>query len=70
MEYVVLPRAPVDASDWARTTRAQLNPSMEGRPADQAGEAGYHVEIRLPSGKPALLLDTGSVGNLAGDEWA
>ena len=23
----------------------------------------------LPNGKPALLLDIGSVGNLAGDEW-
>eukprot|EP00969_Alexandrium_andersonii_P291723 12893379-Alexandrium_andersonii.AAC.1 len=68
MEYVVLPRTPVDASDWARTTRAQLNPSMESRPADQAGEAAYHVETRFPNGKPALLLDIGSVGNLAGDE--
>ena len=29
----------------------------------------FHVETRLPSGKPALLLDIGSVGNLAGDEW-
>ena len=29
----------------------------------------YHVETRLPNGKPALLLDIGSVGNLAGDEW-
>eukprot|EP00969_Alexandrium_andersonii_P190490 8415244-Alexandrium_andersonii.AAC.1 len=67
MEYVVLPRTPVDASDWARTTRTQLTPSMEGRPADQVGEAARHVETRLPNGKPALLLYIGSVGNLAGD---
>ena len=29
----------------------------------------FHVETRLPNGKPALLLDIGSVGNLAGDAW-
>ena len=28
----------------------------------------YHVATRLPNGKPALLLDSGAVGNLAGDE--
>ena len=33
------------------------------------GPTVYHVETRLPNGKPALLLDIGSVGNLAGDEW-
>ena len=27
------------------------------------------METRLPNGKPALLLDIGSVGNLPGDEW-
>ena len=29
----------------------------------------FHVETRLPNGKPALLLDMVSVGNLAGDDW-
>eukprot|EP00969_Alexandrium_andersonii_P079808 3518419-Alexandrium_andersonii.AAC.1 len=69
MSYVVLPRTPIDASEWASTTRTQLNPTMEGRQADREGEVAYHVETGLPNGKPALLLDIGSVGNLAGDEW-
>eukprot|EP00969_Alexandrium_andersonii_P159638 7053706-Alexandrium_andersonii.AAC.1 len=69
MSYVVLPRAPIDASERARATRTQLDPATEGRQADREGEAAYHVETRLPNGKPALLLDIGSVGNLAGDEW-
>eukprot|EP00969_Alexandrium_andersonii_P049497 2172603-Alexandrium_andersonii.AAC.1 len=68
MSYVVLPRAPTDASEWARTTRTQPNPAAEGRQADREGEAAHHVETRRPNGKPALLLDIGSVGNLAGDE--
>ena len=32
-------------------------------------ERQYHVETKLPNGEPALLLDIGSVGNLAGDQW-
>eukprot|EP00969_Alexandrium_andersonii_P252101 11142314-Alexandrium_andersonii.AAC.1 len=67
MSYVVIPRTPIDASEWARTTRTQLNSTTEGPPADRGGEAAYHVETRLPNGKPALLPDIGSVGNLAGD---
>ena len=30
----------------------------------------YHVRTRLPDGRPALLIDPGSVGNLGGDQWA
>ena len=29
----------------------------------------YHVETSLPDGRQALLLDIGSVGNLAGYQW-
>ena len=30
----------------------------------------YHVQIRLLDGRPSLLVDPGSVGNLCGDAWA
>lgn len=30
----------------------------------------YHVQTRLADGRPALLIDPGSVGNLCGDGWA
>ena len=38
---------------------------------DQLSMAGaFPVETALADGRPALLLDIGSVGNLAGDQWA
>ena len=30
----------------------------------------FHVHTRLPDGRPCLLIDPGSVGNLCGDKWA
>ena len=30
----------------------------------------YHSETRLQDGRPSLLIDPGSVGNLCGEEWA
>ena len=30
----------------------------------------YHIRSQLPDGRPALLIDPGSVGNLCGDRWA
>ena len=30
----------------------------------------YHVQTRLTDGRPALVIDPGSVGNLSGDAWA
>jgi len=30
----------------------------------------FHVQTRLPDGRPSLIVDPGSVGNLCGDEWA
>ena len=43
-------------------------------PAMFAGQAVsgeyYHSQTRLPDGRPCLLIDPGSVGNLCGDKWA
>ena len=30
----------------------------------------FHVQTRLADGRPSLLIDPGSVGNLSGDAWA
>ena len=37
---------------------------------DQAEDTAYHIRSQLPDGRPALLIDPGSVGNLCGDQWA
>ena len=33
-------------------------------------EYHYHTNTRLADGRPALVIDPGSVGNLCGDRWA
>ena len=30
----------------------------------------FHIHTRLPDGRPCLLIDPGTVGNLCGDKWA
>ena len=30
----------------------------------------YHIRTQLPDGRPSLIIDPGSVGNLCGDRWA
>ena len=37
-------------------------------PADR--EQAFHTETRLTDGRPAILIDPGSVGNLGGGDWA
>ena len=32
--------------------------------------SSYHVQTRLADGRPSLVVDPGSVGNLSGDSWA
>ena len=70
---MVIPNTFADADDWTLsggTSFGQRQPTG-GRQAEGEAPAPavYPVETRLASGKPALLLDIGSVGNLAGDEW-
>ena len=35
-----------------------------------ANDHAYHIQTRLPDGRPAFIVDPGSVGNLCGDKWA
>lgn len=51
--------------------------SATERPSDEHTEAetiarltSYHIRTRLADGRPALVVDPGSVGNLCGDVWA
>ena len=47
--------------------RGPYYPTFE--PHGQAAPA-YHMQTRLRDGRPALLIDPGSVGNLCGSDWA
>ena len=70
--YVVIPNTFADDADWtAGGTSFGQQRLSGGRLTDRetATPTVYPVETRLSNGKPALLLDIGSVGNLAGDEW-
>ena len=71
--FVVMPNTFSDANELIQGHTAFGNQIPLGsRMAEpwQGGGPGYHVEARLTNGKMALLLDIGSVGNLAGGEWA
>ena len=37
---------------------------------DRPTVMNYHSQTRLGDGRPAIIVDPGSVGNLAGDKWA
>ena len=40
------------------------------RPSTQEDYRVCHFQTRLADGRPALIVDPGSVGNLCGDAWA
>ena len=69
--YAVLPNTFSDANEWVIGCTGFQHEVTGHRQVNSASSSPtiYHVETRLPNGKPALLLDIGSVGNLAGDEW-
>ncbi len=59
--------------DEERTAASDLSPRptlMIHMSEERAGTAVYNVNTRLPDGRPALIVDPGSVGNLCGDKWA
>ena len=45
-----------------------MGTSSESRSAEATD--AYHIQTRLTDGRPALVVDPGSVGNLCGDAWA
>ena len=80
--YVILPSTFSDYTDWISTNvgdglgnaatvvanSSRLPTSMPAPSNDF--EQTFHTETRLKDGRPAILIDPGSVGNLGGDEWA
>ena len=68
----MIPSTFTDANDWVV---GQTGFGSEVATGDRTGDGStfapriYHVENRVPNGKPAFILDIGSVWNLAGDEW-
>jgi hypothetical protein len=68
--YVVIPSSFTDANEWVTGNIGfSQGPAGDRQVESQVPSCTlYHVETRLPNGKPALLLDIGSVGNLVGDE--
>ena len=78
--WIMLPSTYTDAADWVAISGNGGNHSVETG-HEQSGHDGqdtslshsheaYHVDTRLRDGRPAILIDPGSVGNLGGDQWA
>ncbi len=72
--FVVLPDTCADAEDWMSVSSA-LRPTDRCEQDQEANSMAnwnaqaYHTATRLTDGRSSLLLDIGSVGNLAGDLW-
>ena len=70
--FMVIHSTCTDANDWVvgQTGFGADTPAGDRQvDGSSAVPRVYHVETILPNGKPALLVDIGSVGNLVGDEW-
>ena len=60
-----------------RSQEAQV-PVFQGATGSTAGSstawlsapASFHIQTRLVDGRPSIIVDPGSVGNLCGDKWA
>ena len=69
--FVVYPTTQQDAVEWKCDTYLGYGEVKAPPPIKVRGNptSSYHAETQLPSGESALMLDIGSVGNLAGDIW-
>ena len=47
----------------------QAGRDFEG-PSLLTGPPAFHIQTRLAGGRPSIIVDPGSVGNLCGDKWA
>ena len=70
-----------DPQDSGEQVPSPLSDSSESQEADAAAaqanssffsedSLGYHIRTQLPDGRPSVIIDPGSVGNLCGDRWA
>ena len=62
--------APQAVSPACTRTAIMLMRTAEGEEYTEPSAITFHIQTRLPDGRPALIVDPGSVGNLCGDKWA
>ena len=60
---------PSEHDTWANNLKTNNPQSPDGVDQTEDGNLCFHTETRLRSGEPGILIDPGSVGNLAGSEW-
>ena len=74
LSYVVLPSTFADYNEWISTNVGDAlgssNPQPQRSRYDGCVTHAFHTETRLSDGRPAVIIDPGSVGNLGGDQWA
>jgi hypothetical protein len=70
-----------EAAAWDMVTSLEVNslptttsPSVSAA-ATSSGQpleapSLFHIQTRLADGRPSIIIDPGSVGNLCGDKWA
>ena len=76
--FIVLPSTYVDASLWESSSGHAIGNSVSRvgdaseaalEESTRSGEKTFHADTRLDDGRPSLLVDPGSRGNLAGSQW-
>jgi len=69
--FPTIPATYHDQEAWNVARGLIINPnSAKARPLPKARPGVFHTQTHRYNGRPAFLLDTGSWGNLNGDEWA
>jgi len=71
--YIVYPETHADAQAWRATSAGTIldrgERTWQPQPSSSSSTAAYHTETRLANGSLGLLVDPGSVCNLAGGDW-
>ena len=72
--FIIVPHTFEDYNDWIATRTGDGFPTVRQatmQPLQGTPTAPFlHTETRLSDGRPSILIDPGSVGNLGGDLWA
>jgi len=72
--FPVFPNTMQDYWEWDQNNPEYDQDRFRGdvpKPKEgQLPNSTFHSETRLQDGRPSLLIDPGSLGNLAGDQWA
>ena len=74
--FIILPSTWVDADSWGASSQYTIGdftgPTREHPPEPDHSSmrmCDYHADTRLADGRPGLLVDPGSRGNLSGSTW-